>query len=324
MRRGFLLGKFMPPQAGHAFLCDFAADYCDTLTVLVCTQPGEPIDGDLRYRWMREICPKARVCHFADTVPQEPSEHPNFWEIWRAIVKRFHPEQIDFVFASEAYGMRLATEVGATFVPVDIQRQAVPISATRVRDNPYAVWGFLAPPVRAHYVKTVCLFGPESTGKSILASKLAKRFHTIFAPEYGRTYCDFFGTDCDVNDLRHIVDGQKSLEYAARRIANRLLILDTDRLMTAIWADMLLDHRPADLDDVSEFADLYLLADVDVPWHDDGTRYFPDSESRNLFFHRCKKELEKRELPFVILSGDWDSRYEIAVTEIEKYFQRIF
>jgi len=86
MTRGFLLGKFMPPHRGHLMLCDFARSYCDELTVLVCSRPGDPIDGALRYDWMRELVPGARIVHFAKDVPQEPSEHPGFWRIWREIV----------------------------------------------------------------------------------------------------------------------------------------------------------------------------------------------------------------------------------------------
>src|SRR5690242_12083484 len=108
MTRGFLLGKFMPPHNGHVTLCDFAKSYCDGLTVLVCTRPSEPIDGNLRLAWMRELCPETRVVHYDREVPQEPSEHPDFWTIWRGIVRGVHPEPIDLVFASEDYGSRLA------------------------------------------------------------------------------------------------------------------------------------------------------------------------------------------------------------------------
>ena len=83
MSRGFLLGKFMPPHDGHLMMCDFARAYCDELTILVCTRLVEPIDGNLRYAWMCELCPWARVVHFDRDVPQEPSEAPDFWDIWR-------------------------------------------------------------------------------------------------------------------------------------------------------------------------------------------------------------------------------------------------
>jgi HTH-type transcriptional regulator, transcriptional repressor of NAD biosynthesis genes len=320
MSRGFLLGKFMPPHQGHVLLTEFASAYCDELTVLVCTRECEPIDGALRYRWMRELCPNARVVHFTQDVPQEPGDHPDFWQIWRDIVKKAHPECIDYIFASETYGERLAAEVGARWVPVDPARQLVPISASQIRENPYAAWIYLPAPVRAHYVKTVCLHGPESTGKSTLASRLAERFGTISMPEYGRTYCEAFGTDCTADDLANIVRGHDAFLSAARMHANKLLILDTDAVMTAVWADMLLESRPANLDRIEHYADYYLLCDVDAPWVDDGTRYFPDAARRETFYARAHDELVRRELPFATLSGDWDRRFDDAVKAIKAHF----
>jgi HTH-type transcriptional regulator, transcriptional repressor of NAD biosynthesis genes len=321
--RGFLLGKFMPPHRGHQMLCDFARAYCDELTVLVCTRACEPIDGALRAQWMRELVPNARVVHFDKDVPQEPSEHPDFWRIWREIAAAAHPEPIDFVFTSESYGGRLAEELGARHVPFDPDRLAAPISGSKVRANPYQHWDFLPAPVRAHYVKTVCLFGPESTGKSTLATRLAARLDTVAAPEYGRTYCQVFGTHCTADDLRNIVKGQAALEFAAKREANRLLILDTDRLMTALWADMLIGVRPPDLDAVTATADLYLLADIDIPWADDGTRYFPGDSARQRFYRICREELEKRGLRYETIAGDRDGRLKGAMDAINRHFPEL-
>ena len=324
MTRGFLLGKFMPPHRGHLMLCDFARNYCDELTILVCTRASEPIDGVSRANWMRELCCGTRVVHFDRDVPQEPSEHIDFWNIWREIVKCSHPEPIDFVFTSESYGCRLAREVGARHIPFDPHRLAASISGSQIRRNPYAAWAFLPPPVRAHYVKTVCLFGPESTGKSTLSRMLAERFSTIAAPEYGRTYCEQFGTDCSANDLRNIVRGQSALEFAARRQANRILVLDTDAVMTAVWADMLLGERPADLETVERVADFYLLADIDVPWADDGTRYFPDQARRQKFFDLCSSELSRRRVPFAVIRGNQSERLHAGYNAVVAHFPEVF
>jgi len=116
--RGFVLGKFMPPHAGHQLLCGTAGRMVDELTILVCSLPDDPIPGELRLAWMRALFPHARVIGHDAIVPQAPEDSADFWPIWRAIVKAAHPEPIDYVFAGEAYGLRLAEEVGGTFVPV--------------------------------------------------------------------------------------------------------------------------------------------------------------------------------------------------------------
>ena len=42
---GMILGKFMPPHAGHQHLVQFAHNFAARLTVLVCSLEREPIPG---------------------------------------------------------------------------------------------------------------------------------------------------------------------------------------------------------------------------------------------------------------------------------------
>jgi len=173
-------------------------------------------------------------------------------------------------------------------------------------------------------MRTVCLHGPESTGKTTLASELAEHFGTVAVPEYGRLYCEIFGNDCDLEDLRAIRRGEDLLIEAARRKAkNGLLILDTDAVMTAVWSEVLLGHRPDDLDRIDDPADLYLLCDIDVPFVADGVRYFPDQETRARMFAQTKTELERRKLPFVTITGSRYVRLKTAVDAIQARFPEI-
>ena len=55
MKRGFLLGKFMPPHAGHVSLIEAARRLVDELTILVCSLPDDPIPGQVRLEWMRAM-----------------------------------------------------------------------------------------------------------------------------------------------------------------------------------------------------------------------------------------------------------------------------
>jgi len=315
--RGFLLGKFLPPHTGHRYLCDFAQAYCDELTILVCSIDREPIPGELRFEWMREMFPSARVLHCWEDLPQEPADHPDFWAIWRDVMRRYHPEPIDLVFASEAYGLRLAQEARAEFVPVDIDREVQPISGTAIRANPIENWDFIAPPARDWFTRVICLHGPESTGKTTLARQLTKHYGTCLAPEYGRTYTEQFGTDCDRDDLVNIARGQAAAICAARKCARGLVITDTDPLLTAVWSDMLVGERHPDLQAMRPVSDLYLLMDIDLPWVDDGTRYFPDQATRDRFSDVCEAELVGRKVNYVKISGDREQRLARAVAAID-------
>jgi len=169
-------------------------------------------------------------------------------------------------------------------------------------------------------MRTVCLHGPESTGKTTLAAQLAEHFGTVAVPEYGRLYCEIFGNECDLDDLRAIRQGEKLLIEAGRRKAkNGLMILDTDAVMTAVWADVLLGHRPPDLDRIDDPADLYLLCDIDVPFVADTVRYFPDPATRARMFEQCRAELERRGLPYVLIGGSREQRLKTAIAAIESH-----
>ncbi len=85
---GLILGKFLPPHLGHVYCAEFARRFVGRLTVLVCSLDREPISGRLRFEWMRELFPDCDVRHVTDEVPQEPAEHPDFWAIWRDLIRR--------------------------------------------------------------------------------------------------------------------------------------------------------------------------------------------------------------------------------------------
>jgi HTH-type transcriptional regulator, transcriptional repressor of NAD biosynthesis genes len=166
----------------------------------------------------------------------------------------------------------------------------------------------------------VCLHGPESVGKSVLAEALAAHFDTVFVPEYGRTYCEAFGTDLDNADLLQIAKVQIAMADAATAQANRLVILDTDPLMTAVWSDMMLRTRDPWFAAFGDYADLYLLLDTDLPWVDDGTRIYGDSATRADFFDRCRAELVMRGVRWSLVSGQGKARTDAALAAIARAF----
>ena len=81
------------------------------LTVMVGTRGHDPVPGGLRAGWMRELLPDARVVHHGQDSPQEPSDGPDFWPIWRRAITALHPQPIDLVFGSDPYVVRLAEEL---------------------------------------------------------------------------------------------------------------------------------------------------------------------------------------------------------------------
>ena len=317
MKHGFVLGKFMPPHAGHVHLCETARRLVDKLTILVCWLPDDPVPGPLRLQWMQELFPDCRVLGHDAVVPQAPEESPDFWPVWRGIVQAAHPEPIDMVFAGEDYGLRLAQELGAAFTPV-APRLFPDVSGTTVRAQPWAQWDRIPPAVRPHYAQTICLHGPESTGKSTLSAPLAAHFDTLWVPEYGRAHCELYGTDLDDAGLVTIARTQSAMTRAALPWCNKRLVVDTDALTTAAWSLMILGRVPDGLFDGFTRADLYLLTDIDIPWEQDGGRYYPDPADRQRFMVACVQVLEEAGADWVKLSGQNDARLATAIAAVER------
>lgn len=314
-----ILGKFMPPHRGHMLLADFARHFADELAIVVGTMPSEPIPGELRHAWMQELFPTCRVLHLDKLLPQYPEEAPSveeFWQLWRTSLEEILPWKPDYVFASEAYGERLAAELGARFLPVDQPRGLVPVSGTAIRTEPLMHWDYLPDCVRPYFVKRVCLFGPESCGKSTLARQLAAHFATRAVPEYAQILLAQQGGEVAEADLAIIARGQLAAEAALARQAHRLLFCDTDLLTSVLWSRELFGRASAELKAQAALQsyDLTLLCSPDVPWVDDLHRLRPDN--RQGFFQRCVDILDAHGRPYRVLSGDWQARWEQALAAV--------
>jgi NadR type nicotinamide-nucleotide adenylyltransferase len=316
-RTGLVLGKFLPPHLGHQYLLDFARAYVPHLTVLVCSLAREPIPGELRWHWVREMAPDADVVHVTDENPSEPHEHPDFWRIWTDTIRRRLPAGPDVVFTSERYGDELARRLGARHVVVDFARELVPVSGTQLRDKPLENWRYLPPCVRPYFVKRVCVIGPESTGKTTLCRDLAAHFRTVWAREYARGYLDFKGLPVLPSDVLMIARGQAASEEALARHADRVLFTDTDLLMTVMYSELYYGGCPAWVREEARRRryDLYLLTDVDVPWVADSQRDLP--HRREEVRERCRALLEGLGRPYVVVRGTWAERFETARRAVE-------
>jgi HTH-type transcriptional regulator, transcriptional repressor of NAD biosynthesis genes len=315
---GLVIGKFMPPHLGHAYLIQQAQAQVERLTVVIFTKSPDPIPGALRVGWLSEMCP-------AVTIRQVTAEHPvdfqsdSIWQLWVNEIRAVTPPQIDLVFSSEDYGDELARRLGARHVAVDPARQQVPISATQVRANPLDQWAYLPPGVRAHYARRVAILGAESTGKTTLAQNLARHFNTVWVPEFARDYLAAKGVVCLLEDMPVIAQGQVESEERLAREANRLLICDTELITTSLWHERYWGWCPAWLSELAEARasrySLFLLSDSTLPWIDDGLRDSPDH--RGWFDERFLRILRAQALPYVVLSGSYEQRTAAAIRAVE-------
>jgi NadR type nicotinamide-nucleotide adenylyltransferase len=164
--------------------------------------------------------------------------------------------------------------------------------------------------------KSICLHGPESTGKSTLATRLAAHYGCEVVPEYGRAYCEGHGTDIGMAELVHIAETQDAMNRAAAAREGERVLFDTDPLITAVWAEMMFECRDPWFDLFTGFADLYLLLDIDLPFVDDGLRVYAGTEDRRHFFALCKAELDHRGVRYALIRGTGDIRFSAALAAI--------
>jgi NadR type nicotinamide-nucleotide adenylyltransferase len=320
MSTGLIIGKFLPPHAGHQCLIDTARMQVSALSVIVFSKAAEPIPGSLRAAWLRELYPTLSILHIDREGPVDFDDE-GAWQFWVATIRAAHPRPVDVVFSSEAYGDELARRLGARHVLVDPSRTCVPVSGSQIRADPLAHWEALPAPVRAFYLRRVALVGAESTGKTTLARALAAHFDTVWVPEFAREYLEARGGVCTLEDMPRIAQGQAALEDCLGRQANRVLIQDTNLLTTQLWHEHYFGEAPAALRQMAaeRRADLYLLCDCDVPWMADGLRDSP--RQRRWFQDRFRSELEAARLPYVVLAGPFEERLGPAVEAVTHLLQ---
>lgn len=315
--RGLIIGKFYPPHRGHQYLIDFARTFVDQLTVVVEKMPNETISVSLRRQWLQSIFNDVSFLILEDENPQSPEEHKDFWGIWERSLRRLHPQKIDYVFASETYGAPLAACLKAQFIPVDPERQRIPISGTQLRDNLYTHWQYLIAPAQNFYQKRICICGPESTGKTTLSQWLVAEINQkvgkavcTYVPEYARTYLNYRKENLSADDIPNIARGQLKSENTSSDFP--LAIVDTGVEASQVWAEFLFsDSNNRELISISKQSrySLYLLCYPDVPWIKDNIRFLPDSSIN--FYNRLKSIIDNNKI--IEINGGWEERNNKAV-----------
>ena len=158
----------------------------------------------------------------------------------------------------------------------------------------------------------ISLTGPESTGKTTLATRLAAHYGTVFAPEFAREYLADTGPHYTPEDLEEIARGQLAAEAAAETQAHRVLFCDSDLLVIKIWSEHSFGSCPEwVLSSIDEQQyDLILLMGVDVPWEPDPLREHP--HLRQHFYDLYRRELRERMSNFAEINGNPDRRFAHA------------
>ncbi|MFZ1807497.1 MAG: AAA family ATPase [Cyclobacteriaceae bacterium] len=317
MKRGLVIGKFMPVHNGHLALIDFAKKHCDELIVSMSFTSGDPIDADLRLGWLQSIFKnydEIKIEKIVDDFDDESKPLAQRTKLWAQFIQKRYP-LIDLVISSEEYGDPFAKNLGADHLLFDAIRSKEPISATKIRTQPMKNWDFIPEVVKPYFVKKVCFYGSESTGKSTMAKKMAQHYNTEFVPEVAREIIT--SNDFTLEDVITIGKEQVERVVEKSKLANKILFCDTDTITTQIYSEQYLQKVPEILYQLEREVkyDIYFLFEPDVPWVSDGLRDL--GYRREEMAMKFKTALEKRNIPYVPVRGTWEERFKIIRTEID-------
>ena len=156
------------------------------------------------------------------------------------------------------------------------------------------------------------IIGPESTGKSTLATYLAHRYDGVLVPEYARDYMEkrarasAYTYEDVVNIARVQVQELQELQSGIDETISKghrqdVVVFDTELIITKVW----FLHKFGSCPDFVEEAlraypmDVYLLCYPDMEWIPDPVRENPDI--REYLFNWYEREVQALGIPYYII-----------------------
>ena len=153
----------------------------------------------------------------------------------------------------------------------------------------------------------VGIIGPESTGKSTLATYLAHRYSGVLVAEYAREYMERLAPKFEYTyeDVENIARQQvrQLQEFDSQNNPNQenLVFFDTELIITKIWFLHKFGQCPAFVQEalLRYPMDVYLLCYPDMPWIPDPVRENPNI--REYLFDWYEREVQNLDIPYYII-----------------------
>lgn len=327
MKTGLTLGKFAPLHLGHELLIKTCLNEMDRSLVLIYDMPELDVPPlPVRSRWIKELFPEVEVLEAWDA-PTQTGLSPEITALHDAYLqKRLAGYGVTHFYSSEPYGEHVSLALNAVDRRVDQARQAFPISATDLRSDLFSHRRYVNPRVYRDLIVSVVFLGAPSTGKTTLATEMARRFQTLWMPEYGREYWEQHQVDRRLRpeQLLEIAEGHRQREDQVLHDASRFLFVDTDATTTLQFAryyhEVALPELERLADECRDRYDIVFLCGDEIPYDDTWDR--SGDASRHEMQRRIESDLRARRRPYHRLVGSLEERCRCAseiVTQFVKY-----
>lgn len=336
---GVFVGKFTPPHRGHVNAIIHAGTRCKRLYVVVSHNPKldeelfqdspvPPIPFIKKVKWLESEFDELEHIKIVQLDESDIPTYPNGWDLWTKALVEAVPEKFDVIFGGEPeYAENYAKYFpNIAYEMFDVDRTAFPVSATKIRQNPYKYWDYIIGAARPYFAKRILVTGTESCGKSSIVKMLAKIYNTSWAREEGRYYAQkYFGGNeslYELDDFYKICTEQNVLEEHALRTANKVAFFDTDNIVTQYYCEIYMGEKNPKIEGLldPDKYDIVLFMTPDVEWVADGQRFISNTDERWKMNERLLQMYEERGFKdkIIVVSGNYEQRLKTAIEIVNK------
>lgn len=318
--KGFVFGKFYPFHIGHQKMIEFALEK-GSVTVLICAEENEKIDGNIRKKWIKDTFPNnknLKVKVFKYSEKDFPNTSVSDWDVskkWSEVFNEYFKDE-NFLVTSEQYGEMLSVIMNIEHFTFDENRENIQISASEIRKNIFKNWEYLPLSVQKYFALKVVFLGTESTGKTVMTNNISEYFKANKVSEAGRDLIRN-SKQFEFEDLKKVYTEHANRIEKVNHGESFLTLIDTDVHITKSYAEFVFERKLIVPEEITEKnkADLYLYSTKDAEYIQDGTRL--EFDERNKLDESHRKALKENKIDFLEISGTWEEREKMAIDSIE-------
>lgn len=329
-KSGVVIGKFMPLHLGHKNLILFAAQFVETLYVLVDNLKPEYETFSLSDRVMIiqnefKDFPNIIVKPIPIVTFQDPSEDENFWNFWRDIIKDNTSSDLELIVGSEAYVQKLGEVLNINYLIYDLERINLNISATKIRnmlsnnnisikDKNEFFKKYLPKSTIEYFQLNICILGTECVGKTTIVKHLSNKNSIGSIFEYAKTYIDYLNRPIQEDDFKYFVLGHLN-KMKINLNDNFFNLIDNSIFVSMAYYNFMFNKELDIPNNIIEFEKSkikkYVLLNIVEYYEKDTHRLSLSFEERLKVQNLIKMYLNKYNVSYSVVNGSLEERTHI-------------